>query len=275
MPPVLARRVPRFARSESRLTASVANDPIAPGGQSKVRSVRISIGSAASASINQSQWRTYMKNQQWRDAGVTKRLADRFIAGKEYYDHRDETQNRRYIESSFFVTANTNRVIKEFDAKYDAGQEACRYAMTMMATDDVIRQYIKFGPAHPFVYGDDRYEDVVSSVEVTGRPEVGDKAHRLHVHMTVVIRHFSQIHIDRFHFGAQFKKHFNESFGGGNDYGLRMSGDLYATPKVYVQVKLLPSSDWSQVLQRYIHKGMLAGENMTAEDMKNLESVIS
>lgn len=175
------------------------------------------------------------------------------INGRHYYDERDQDQPRRKIESNFFITLNTNRQFRKDDAQmYQAGMRAMEQTLAELAKDRTIKRYLKFGPKSAW-YAADRYDDVVQSVEFTGRAETGEVYERLHVHIWLTIKHFSQLQIDMKMMQRVFKELYNariEQSGDPRSYSWKIGR------QPYIQVKLLPTSDWAMVLQQYIQKGM-------------------
>ena len=92
----------------------------------------------------------------WRyPGGVIQRHADRVINGKEYFDPKDPSENRRRHESNFFITLSTNKQLT--GAPLAAGKEAMRKTLNYLKEDKALCAYLKFGPKHFEVYGKDVY----------------------------------------------------------------------------------------------------------------------
>lgn len=172
--------------------------------------------------------------------------------GEAYRDHKEPELQRRKHESNFFITLNTNKTVSP-GASMDKGCEAVKHALTELAKDHVICEYLKFGPKNT-EYVHDKFKDVIQSTSFDGAVEVGDKLNRLHCHIWLTVHHFSQIQVSTPLLQHVFKRIYNakvDSFGSQYSH-------LKLTKKAYGQVKLLPSSDWAIVIRQYIHKAMAA-----------------
>ena len=198
----------------------------------------------------------------WRyPNGVIQRAPSTVMpSGKEYFDPRDPALPRRKIESNFFITLNTNKVI--LDGDFGINREAlvaCQQATDALATDELVCTYLKFGPKDDS-YGADEYHDVITRVEWEGKAEVGEKQFRLHAHIWMTIYHYSQVQINMPLMQAAFKEQYN----------LRAPKQYKITRRPYIQVKLLPTSDWAEVIKNYIRKGMNALEAPPPADLIRL-----
>ena len=193
------------------------------------------------------------KKQAWRyPGGIIQRAPSTKINGNEYFDHIDTTEPRRKQESNFFITLNTNRRCDADSGHVNIereGRVAMQQALKELAKDTMICKYLKFGPKHPKVYENDRYEDVIQSIEWTANVEIGDELKRLHCHIWLTVHHYSQVQINMRMMQQLFKLKYHENLGLGKEH-LKING------LPYIQVKLLPTANWAEVMKQYIHKGM-------------------
>ena len=186
------------------------------------------------------------------------------INGQRYTDpkHAGEGLPRRKQESNFFITINTNKCPDTVNGE-DVVRDALQHTLTELSTDAAIATYLKYGPkdAH---YAEDRYADVVHSVDWQANVETGDKLHRIHAHIWMTISHYSQLQINikmlQYLSRSIYNNYLNQQFAklqGGYEsmYGRK---ELIMKKLPYVHVKLLPQSDWTDVMKQYIHKGMQA-----------------
>lgn len=176
--------------------------------------------------------------------------------GKHYYDDKDPGEARRKHESNFFITLNTNRCVGErYVTPQQAadGKRAMRKALDFLSKDSSICTFMKFGPksAH---YREDKFEDVITKVEWQAAVEVGEQLERLHCHIWLTVHHYSQVQVNMPVMQRMFKQAYNSHVGAEN---LRV---LRCNKMPYIQVKLLPTSDWAMVMKQYIHKGMQFSE---------------
>mgnify|MGYP004399314435 CR=1 FL=1 len=209
------------------------------------------------------------KKQAWRyPGGIIQRAESTTINGRKgYFDHIDTTEPRRKQESNFFITINTNRRGTSTAAAPNLEQEgrvAMERALKDLAKDTMICKYLKFGPKHPTEYGNDRYQDVIQSVEWTANVEMGDELKRLHCHIWMTVHHYSQVQINMRMMQQLFKLKYHEHLGDGLT-GRKHPNftELSINGMPYIQVKLLPTANWAEVMKQYIHKGM-ASSNGTA-----------
>ena len=80
--------------------------------------------------------------------------------------------------------------------------------------------------------------------------EIGENQERLHAHIWLTVHHYSQVQVNMPVMQRMFKQAYNSHIGAEN---LRV---LRCNKMPYIQVKLLPTSDWAMVMKQYIHKGM-------------------
>lgn len=183
----------------------------------------------------------------WRyPGGVIKRATH--LDTSKYHDHRDTELKlgRREIESNFFITINTNKQASGY--LESVGKQMVHDTLLEMGKDRNICSFIKFGPKNP-EYMNDKFDDVIKSVEwKPGSPEIGPNHGRLHAHLVLTIYHYSQLQVNMPMFQSLFKQ----------EYNARVSAypDLKITRRPYLQVKMLPTSDWAEVIRGYIHKSM-------------------
>ncbi len=165
----------------------------------------------------------------------------------QYHDHKDSSLARRKQESNFFVTINSN---KSPDSPADCDQtvKAMENVLKELKEDRVLAQCIKFGPKNPETYINDKYHDVVHSVDFKAAVETGDVMRRVHCHIWLTITHYSQIQINVKMLQIIARKAFNQV----------AERDNQIKDMPYVHVKLLPQSDWTDVMRQYIHKAMTA-----------------
>jgi hypothetical protein len=186
-------------------------------------------------------------NQAWKYAGgKVQRAASTVINGTTYTDPKspDDPLPRRKQESNFFITINSN--------KSPSGGEAMNAAMGQMekmlqhlSEDRNIATYLRFGPKSEH-YANDLYKDVIHSVSWKSAVETGDVMNRVHSHIWMTVTHYSQVQIN-----VQMLMHLSKKF-------YNEAGASKLTRNPYVHIKLLPQSDWTDVMRQYIHKGMAA-----------------
>ena len=132
------------------------------------------------------------------------------------------------------------------------GKKAMEATLEALSQNENICGYVKFGPKSAW-YRDDNFADVVFKVEWQAAVETGEILKRLHCHIWLTLHHYSQVQINMPLMQRMFKKIYNEEVKKrGNSEKLRANG------MPYIQVKLLPQSNWAEVIRGYIHKGMAA-----------------
>lgn len=164
---------------------------------------------------------------------------------KKYVDHRNADEPRRRQESNFFLTINSNQVT-DTGARFEEGKIYMEAMLKELSKDATIATYLRFGPYHE-EYADDVYSAVIHKVEWQSNVEVGPHKARLHSHIWLTVEHYSQLQINVKQLQYAARAAYNKAAGTSE---LRMR----ALP--YVHVKLLPQSDWTQIMKSYIHKGM-------------------
>ena len=199
------------------------------------------------------------KDQTWRyPGGVITRASHldgkRTSNGGKYTCDKDGG-GRRKQESNFFITLNTNRSIERGGPGAIAAQQAARYAIDKLSEDSYICTYLKFGPKNAH-YQHDKYKDVVEKVDWKGAVEVGENLFRVHTHVWMTVHHYSQVQINMPVMQHLFKQLYNSRAKE------LTSPAIYETicvkKRPYIQVKLLPASNWAEVIRQYIHKAMIA-----------------
>jgi hypothetical protein len=193
------------------------------------------------------------KNQAWRYPGGVIKRGTHLPAG--YRDHIDTTEPRRKQESNFFITINTNKTVVK-SRKYDAPtpedvatmREAVKATVDELSKDATIIKYLRFGPKHPEVYGKDNYNDVIDVIEWKAGVEEGEELNRLHCHIWMTVHHYSQVQINCCALANVFKLAYNEKVSG--------RATIKSNARPYVHVKLLPCSDWTDIMRQYIQKAM-------------------
>jgi hypothetical protein len=231
-------------------------------GMVKREPTRITVGSAMikGSTGDTVVTKSVKKDQAWRyPGGVIQRHSDRWIGlpAKEYWDDKDPSENRRKHESNFFITLNTNRSLAAGGAMAEVGKEACRLALVSLSKDEAICQYLKFGPKTA-MYQDDRFVDVIQKIEWNAGVETGEQLERLHAHIWLTVHHYSQVQVNMPVMQHMFKQLYNNGVPGVSTgvKGGPFSQALHIRKNPYINVKLLPTSDWAEVMKQYIHKAM-------------------
>ena len=80
--------------------------------------------------------------------------------------------------------------------------------------------------------------------------ETGEGFERLPCHIWLTVHHYSQVQINMPVMQQMFKRMYNQRVGGV------FNQKLAITKNPYISVKLLPTSDWADVIKSYIHKAM-------------------
>lgn len=203
--------------------------------------------------------------QAWRyPGGVIQRAPQVKLGSKgiSYTDPKNPGEPRRKQESNFFITLNTN--------KSPASPEdmtmclnALKDAVQHLSKDHVLAACLKFGPVDQH-YQLDRYGDVIVSAEWKSSIETGEVMNRVHAHIWLTIVHYSQIQINTQMLMAQVKAAYNGSqlWGGAFKH-------LKLTRNPYVHVKLLPQSDWAQIMRNYVTKNFASETGYASVDFSS------
>lgn len=165
----------------------------------------------------------------------------------KYFDHKDKDLPRRKQESNFLITINPNQRWSGFDSVL--ARQAFKNGITAVSTGNTFAETLIFGPKDREWYQNDQAADVIKSVVANASVEEGGKLHRMHCHIILEIIHYSQIQIDPKRCLAVFKEAFNNTPG--------VHGSAVQIKRMpYVQVKLLPQSNWTTVMRQYVKKAM-------------------
>lgn len=149
---------------------------------------------------------------------------------------------RRKQESNFFVTINPN--IQFSDTDKPKAEQQFMAAINSMSDNQTIARILKFGPKDEFYIQDKPADVICPGIEWKGAVETGEKLNRMHGHIITYIQHYSQIQVDPRRLQYEFRTAFNNA------------GPVQLTKNPYVQVKMLPQSNWTTIMRQYIHKGM-------------------
>lgn len=190
---------------------------------------------------------TAKTKQAWKyRGGQILRAPNTWINGTTYTDPKDPGQPRRKQESNFFITINSNKTVPD-DEDRQTGVKHMEEMLKQLMTDRNLAMVLTFGPVDAH-YARDKYTDVIDNVEWKGAVETGDKMNRLHCHVWVTIKHYSQIQVN-----TRMVQHLARDY---YNRGLVIGHKLRIGALPYVHTKLLPQSDWTDIMKQYIHKGM-------------------
>jgi len=185
--------------------------------------------------------------QAWKYAGGSVvRAPAGLLPGLYDHDRGDGEKRlpRRKQESNFFITINSNQAPKDA-LDVDESMRAMDKMLHGIAEERVMATYLKFGPKHDD-YRDDKYSDVIIGVDWKAATEIGPTQGKVHSHIWVTITHYSQIQIN-----TQMLMYHSKRLYNANTLNFKMKR------QPYVHVKLLPQSNWTDVMRQYIHKGMM------------------
>ena len=172
------------------------------------------------------------------------------INGTPYTDHKDAGEARRKQESNFFITINSNKAPCEAEGQDDV-VKAMERVLKHLQEERVLARCIRFGPKHPEHYSADKYADVIHSLDFKGAVETGDKQKRVHAHIWLTVTHYSQIQLNIQMLQHETLTEYNKALSN-----IRSESKYFIEALPYVCVKLLPQSDWTDVMRQYIHKAM-------------------
>ena len=190
-------------------------------------------------------------NQAWKYADCKiVRAPSLILGGKEYFDPISSTATtkvpRREQESNFWITINTNKAPSLADMPNAVRcMEEC---LDALASDTVLPRYLTFGPRNT-EFKADVARDVVTGIDWKASVEIGDHQHRLHAHIELRIKHYSQLQINRDAMGKFARRAWNRCIGDSPPY-------LHASRKFYVHVKLEAQQDWQGIKARYQAKAL-------------------
>ncbi len=187
--------------------------------------------------------------QQWKyKGGSVQRAPSVNIGNRSYTDHKHpgEKLPRRYQESNFFLTINTNKA-PEGEVETSSAVQHCKQMLNHLSNTRTLSKILRFGPRDEH-YARDRFEDVIADVDWQSNVEIGDQQGRVHAHVWVTIKHYSQIQIDIPMLTEEARVSFNA--------GLPLGSKLRVT-NPYVNVKLLPQSDFANIMRGYMQKAII------------------
>lgn len=155
---------------------------------------------------------------------------------------------RRKQESNFFITINPNQV---YGSEHSELAKSRFYrALQHLSENETLARILKFGPKDRHYLNDKAHDVILPGIDWKASVETGEKQNRMHAHIICYITHYSQIQIDPKMLQYEFRAAFND--------GLDMGDRLVLKDPPYVQVKMLPQSDWTTIMRQYIRKGMEA-----------------
>lgn len=170
--------------------------------------------------------------------------------GTAYVDPKETGKPRRKQQSNFFITLNTNLAYSE-----DHGglwMTALEKTLGRLSSEREMTKYFKFGPLdekYGTTYAKDKFGAVIQSLDWKGAVEIGPLLGRIHSHIWLTVDHYSQVQINVQALMHMSKQMFNEE-------SVKLGGVEAMTKQPYVHVKLLPQSNWTEVMRQYIHKAM-------------------
>ena len=171
--------------------------------------------------------------------------------GKEPDSYESESQGgtaRRKQESNFFITINPNQNYGDGDIAQHASARFHK-ALEHLSQNDVLARILKFGPKHDHYLNDKAHDVILPGIDWKASVETGENKFRMHAHIICYIQHYSQIQFNPKMLQHEFRQAFNE--------GLSASDKLRLKVLPYVQIKMLPQSDWTTIMRQYIQKGMV------------------
>ena len=199
--------------------------------------------------------------QAWKYPGYNIERASSVVINGNYYTDPKEEHNggpaaqglpapsqadgtpRRKQESNFFITINPNR---KFDS--DLAEVRFKDALKHLQSNEVLARCLIFGPKDSHFVQDRAADVLIPGVDWSASIEEGEKLGRMHTHIIVGIRHFSQIQFSSRMLMHEFRTAFNR--------GCQRGDGVFMTANPYVQIKLLPQSQWSTIMKQYLRKGM-------------------
>ncbi len=153
---------------------------------------------------------------------------------------------RRKQESNFFITINPNQVYSE--QQEPRARELFKQALLHLQQDQVLARCLKFGPKDKHYINDIAHDVILPGIDWKASVEVGEQLGRMHCHIICYISHYSQIQIDPKMMQHEFRMGFNS--------GMDNTDLMRLTDPPYIQVKMLPQTDWTTIMRQYIRKGM-------------------
>tara|TARA_Y100000004_G_scaffold157051_1_gene182474 strand:+ start:612 stop:1367 length:756 start_codon:yes stop_codon:yes gene_type:complete len=181
---------------------------------------------------------------------------DKRNPGVRFTDHKDPGENRRKHESNLFLTINTNKTLDAFDENYICVR-ALRQTLVELRKTNNMCSYLIFGPVNPH-YRDDPFDAVINDIQWDANVELGDNYQRLHAHIWLTIEHYSEVQVNskllQFLAKETYNKLLQELASTPTEKANVAEWTLTGLP--YVHVKLLPQTNWTEVMRSYIHKAM-------------------
>jgi hypothetical protein len=153
---------------------------------------------------------------------------------------------RRKQESNFFITINPNQ--KYSDTDESIARKRFEAALQHLSQNETLARCLKFGPKDAHYMNDRAHDVILPGIDWKASVEVGELRQRMHCHIICYISHYSQIQIDPKMMQYEFRAVFNE--------GLPEKDPMRLSDPPYIQVKMLPQSDWTTIMRQYIRKGM-------------------
>ena len=190
--------------------------------------------------------------QAWKyPGGIIQRAPSKYLGGKEYTDPKNQALARRKQESNFFITLNTN-LGPQAEAEKTACVDALKAALLDLADARTLNACLKYGPYDDH-YANDKYEDVIASINFQSAVEIGENLGRVHAHIWLTIVHYSQLQLNIKLIQHRVKAWYNNSLVA--QYRMKPAqGGLQLTKMPYIHIKLLPQADWADIMRNYVTK---------------------
>ena len=181
----------------------------------------------------------------------------------------DTSQPRRLIESNFFLTINPNQTYHTNPDRQANTIKVLEAVIEDLAATNSLKQYIVIGPtgknnnprmAEPAERcANDKWEEVIEDggIRFDGNVEVGPNKNRVHAHILLEIRHYSFLQVDIGRLQRLVRLLWNSRIvgHGSTDAELEVNNWPKKITKLpYTNVKLMPQSNWTEVIKAYIHK---------------------
>tara|TARA_B100000212_G_scaffold313296_1_gene266108 strand:- start:7004 stop:7849 length:846 start_codon:yes stop_codon:yes gene_type:complete len=161
-------------------------------------------------------------------------------------DNMGDGTPRRKQESNFFITINPNQIYSpEFEGQ---ARKQFEKALMHLQSNAVFARCLKFGPKDEHYVNDLPHDVILPGVDWKANVEVGENMRRMHCHIICYVTHYSQIQINVRMMQYEFRQGFNAD--------LPLGHRLRLTDPPYLQVKMLPQTDWTTIMRQYIKKGM-------------------
>ena len=254
--------------------AETLNQTHAQGNDHMVARVRQTRVNVESASAPVGIQRTDPKAKQaWKYPGGNVERMPIWVNGTRYHDHIDTSLGRRKQESTMFLTVNTNKAGTTLE-ELQVLQEALETVLAILGQPDVMPLWFKYGPVHPEVYGNDKWNDVVREPpSYEAKVEVGPEKKRVHGHIFLTVVHYSQIQIWVQMMQQLVRSKFNQYVAVHAPH----LPDLKIEGMPFIFVKRMPQRMWNDIMRGYLRKGMqLTGDaSDKMADMDNVSRMFS